>query len=90
MKVKLILIGKEGQLEDGGNRVKEYMCERGASRKGGPEKAKWKCLDRERWRLFCYYHSLVNIPRGSRASDRDRIDRNGEIKCSLHVKKLYV
>ncbi len=35
------------------DRVKEYMCERGAARGGGMEQAKRKCLDRERWRLFC-------------------------------------
>ena len=30
------------------DRVKEYMCEKGATRRGGFEKARWKCLDRER------------------------------------------
>ncbi len=35
------------------DRVKQYMCERGASRDGGLDQAKRECLDRERWRFFC-------------------------------------
>ncbi len=31
------------------DRVKAYICERGASRGGGIEQAKRKCLGRERW-----------------------------------------
>ncbi len=31
------------------DRVKTYICERGASRGGGIDHAKGKCLDRERW-----------------------------------------
>ncbi len=37
-------------------RVKEYMCERGATRKGGLDQARRECLDRERWRCFCCGH----------------------------------
>ncbi len=31
------------------DRVKAYICEKGASRGGGVEQAKRKCLGRERW-----------------------------------------
>ncbi len=34
------------------DRVKEYMCERGATSGGGLDQARRECLDRERWRLF--------------------------------------
>ncbi len=36
------------------DRVKEYMSERGATRGGGLEQARRKCLDREKWRFFCF------------------------------------
>ncbi len=32
------------------DRVKEYMCERGATRRGGLDQTRRECLDRERWR----------------------------------------
>ncbi len=35
------------------DRVKEYMCERGATSGERLDQAKRECLDRERWRLFC-------------------------------------
>ncbi len=35
------------------DRVKEYMCERGAARGGGLDQGRKECLDRKRWRLFC-------------------------------------
>ena len=35
------------------DRVKKYMYERGADRKGGLEQARRECMDRARWRLFC-------------------------------------
>ncbi len=38
------------------DRVKEYKCERGASR--GLDQARRECLDRERWTLFCRGHTL--------------------------------
>jgi len=41
------------------DKVKEYMCERGAGRRGRLEQARRECLDRERWRLFCLGHPLV-------------------------------
>ncbi len=47
------------------DRVKEYMCERGATRKGGLDQAKRECLDRERWRCLC----LWDVPGGSEASE---------------------
>ncbi len=53
------------------DRVKEYMCERGAI--GVLDQARRECLGRERWRLFCCGHSFGNTPweeRGIRAIDR--------------------
>ncbi len=38
------------------DRVKEYMCERGATRRRGLHQARGECLDRERWRRFCLGH----------------------------------
>ncbi len=39
------------------DREKEYISERGV--RGNELKwAKRKCMDRERWRLFCYGHPL--------------------------------
>ncbi len=40
------------------DRVKEYMCERGATRGGRLEQARRECLDRERRRLFSRDHLL--------------------------------
>ncbi len=64
-----VLVGEEGHLGDGRmplgrgkERVKEDMCGRGASRRGGLEQTKRECLDRERWRLFCRGHPLLDIP----------------------------
>ncbi len=39
--------------------IKVYMCERGATRGEGLDQTKRECLDRERWRLFCHGHPLV-------------------------------
>ncbi len=38
------------------DRVKEYMYERGATRRGALDQAKRVCMDRERWRFFCRGH----------------------------------
>ncbi len=57
------------------DRVKEYMCERGASR--GLDQAGRECLDRERWRLICRGHTVGGRSwreRGVTAIDR-QIDR---------------
>ncbi len=40
------------------DRVKEYMCERCATRVEGLDQVRRECLDRERWRLFCRGHTL--------------------------------
>ena len=40
------------------DKMKEYTCERGDSRRGGLEWARRDYLDRERWRLFCRGHPL--------------------------------
>ncbi len=53
--------------------VKEYMCERGATRGVRLDQASMECLDRERRRLFCRGHPLGGCPRrnqGVRAIDR--------------------
>ncbi len=58
------------------DRVKEYMCERGAIRGRGLDQAKTEGMDRERWRLFYHGHPLLGHfqrERGIRAIDR--IDR---------------
>ena len=55
------------------DRIKEYMCERGATREGGLDQAGRECLDRERWRLFCCGHTLGGHSGGSEASEL-RID----------------
>ncbi len=38
--------------------VKEYMRERGVNRGGRLDQARRECLDRERWRFFCYGYLL--------------------------------
>ncbi len=48
-------------------RVKEYMCERGASRRGGLDQARRECLDRERWRLSAVATPLGDVHGGSEA-----------------------
>ncbi len=55
------------------DRVKEYLCERGATRRGGLDQVERECLDRERWRIFCCGHPLggrSQRERGIRAIDR--------------------
>ncbi len=68
------------------NRVKEYMCERSATRGGGGlDQGKRECLDRERQRLFCHGHLIVGHSlreRGIRAIDR-QIDSNNYRTISL-------
>ncbi len=43
---------EEGHMGDGGTGVKEYMCERGATRRGGLDQARRECLDP-------YFHSYT-------------------------------
>ncbi len=40
------------------DRVTEYMCERGASRRGGFKQARRKGLDRKKRRRLCHVHPL--------------------------------
>ncbi len=47
---------EEGYLGEWRDRVKEYMSERGASRR--LDQARRECLDKERWRLFYHGHTL--------------------------------
>ncbi len=62
------------------DRVKKYMCKKGATRGGRLDQARRECLDRKRWRLFCRGHTLGGggtFPGGAkRQSYRDRIDRH--------------
>ncbi len=51
------------------DRVKEYMCEKGATRGGGLDQAKRECLNWEMWRLFCRGHPLGDTPGGGEASE---------------------
>ncbi len=44
------------------DRVKEYMCERGATKWGVFEQARCECLDKERWRLLPWPLSCVMFP----------------------------
>ena len=64
-------IVEENHLEE--DRVKEYMCERGATRGGGLQQARRECLDRERWMLFCCGHPLGG--RSQRERGVSAIDR---------------
>ncbi len=52
------------------DRVKEYMCERGATKRGGLDQARRDCLDRERWTSLPWPHSLGTFPE--------------EVKCQSH------
>ncbi len=55
------------------DRVKEYMCGRGATRGGGLDQARRECLDREKWKVFCCGHPLgvcSQRKKGARAIDR--------------------
>ncbi len=42
-----------------GDRVLEYVRERGERRMRGLEHARRECTDRNRWRLFCHGHPLT-------------------------------
>ncbi len=55
------------------DRVKEYLCERVATRGRRLDQAKRECLDRERWRLFCRGDPLGG--RSRRERDVRAIDR---------------
>ncbi len=48
------------------DRVKEYLCERCATKRGGLDQAKRECLDRKRWRLFCLFCPWGTLPEGAR------------------------
>ncbi len=44
------------------DRVQEYVRERGKRSLRNLGKARGKCRDRERWKLFCHGHPLVGAP----------------------------
>ncbi len=54
------------------DRVKEYMCERGATRGGGLDQAKRECLHRERWRFFCHLWREQGVRTINREIDRSK------------------
>ncbi len=56
------------------DRVKEYICERGATRRGGLDQARKECVDKERWRLFCHGHPRGRCLQRSKASEL-QVDR---------------
>ncbi len=60
---------REGLLGRWRDTVKEYMCERGVTRRGGLDQARKECLDRERWRLFCRGLHLWDNLGGNEASE---------------------
>ncbi len=59
------------------DRVKEYICERDATRRGVLDEARREFLDRERWRLFCHGHLLEG--RSQRERDVRAIERYVEL-----------
>ena len=48
------------------DRVREYMCEGGATRGGGLDQAKRECLDRERWTFLPRTPLWETFPEGAR------------------------
>ncbi len=54
-----------GRLKD---KIKEYMCERDATRGEGLDQIRRECLDKQRWRLFCCGYPLGGHPGRSEAS----------------------
>ncbi|KAK4320818.1 hypothetical protein Pmani_008357 [Petrolisthes manimaculis] len=51
------------------NRVEEYVKERNMRGRGGLDRVRRECLNREDWRLFCRATPLGGVPRGSEASE---------------------
>ncbi len=53
-------VGARGQLPvNWGDRVLEYVRERGERRMRGLEHVRRECKDRNKWRLFCCGHPLT-------------------------------
>ncbi len=57
-----------------GDRVQEYVRERGEASLRNLEQARRQCQDRERWKLFCCGHPLVGAPRGRHQNELKCID----------------
>lgn len=58
------------------DKVKEYVCERDATRREGLDQARTDCLERERWRHFCCGHSPGGtFPEGARHQSYREIDK---------------
>ncbi len=49
--------------------VQEYVTERGEVSLRNLEQARGECRDRERWKLFCCGHPLVEAPRNKRQNE---------------------
>ncbi len=76
--IEIVGLKRRGRpLERWEERVREYMCERAvATRRGGLDHEKRECVDRERWKLFCYGHLLGGMfPEGVRHWSFRQIDR---------------
>ncbi len=69
------------------DKVKEYMCERVACRRGGLEQARRKCMDKERCWLFCRGRSLGGHSRRERGIRENRMDR--QIQANLATMYTY-
>ncbi len=59
------------------DRVQEYVRERGEGALGNFEQVSRESQDRERWKLFCHGHPLVEAPR-----NRHRNELNLRIRMS--------
>ncbi len=73
------------------DRVKEYVCERAATRGGGVDQARRECLDRKRWKLFCCGHPLGE--RSQMVQDVRAIDRKIDKKLlrgALIILKFFI
>ncbi len=54
------------------DRVKEYMCERGAAMGVGLDQARRECLVRERWRFFYHGHPLGGCSQRERERESNK------------------
>ncbi len=64
------------------------MSERVANGGGGLEQAKRECLDRERWRLFCYGHHFGDVSGGISTKDRKIVCNSTNLtRVNISLKK---
>ena len=62
------------------------MCERGAIRGEGLDQARRECLDRERWRLFYFGHTLGEHFQGDQSIRT--LDRYSKCRSTCPVSRL--